>query len=175
MLFLLDGSDTSFDGLSNAIAFCKRFNKELTVLHAFNEDLKKYSRHIKIVLKKAQEERPDFKFEQVFQEKDLLEAVKERENNYDWIIVNKNGYRGSINKQRFVGSNTSKVIEEVNCNLILFAWSIFYHWQRNYAQCIVYRSMIASILLETHSYPKLMGLRHIGHYFLCWIHSKRHL
>lgn len=75
---MLDGSDSSFDGLNNAIAFCKRFGKELTVLHTFNEDLKKYSKHIKIVLKKTQEERLDFKFEQLFLEKDLLEAVKEK-------------------------------------------------------------------------------------------------
>ena len=78
VLFLLDGSETSFEGLYNVIAFCKRFFKELTVLHAFNEDLKKNSKHIKILLKKVQEERSDFKFEQLFEEKALLTAVKER-------------------------------------------------------------------------------------------------
>ena len=61
------------------------------------------------------------KWEQVFEEKPLLDAIKEREGQYDWIVMNKNGYRGSVNKQRFVGSNTSRVIAEINCNLIIFA------------------------------------------------------
>lgn len=67
VLFLLDGSETSVEGLYNAIAFCKRFNKELTILHAFNEDLRRHSKHIKLVLKRVQEERSDFKWEQLFE------------------------------------------------------------------------------------------------------------
>lgn len=54
VLFLLDGSETSFEGLSIALSFCKRFGKELTVLHTFNEDLRKFSKHVKILLKNAQ-------------------------------------------------------------------------------------------------------------------------
>lgn len=46
--------------------------------------------------------------------------MKEREESYDWVIMNKNGYRGSINKQRFVGSNTSLILEEGSSNLIIF-------------------------------------------------------
>ena len=62
VLFLLDGSDTSFDGLSNTLDFCKRFNKELTVLHTFNPDLKKYSKHIKLQMKSVEEDRRDMKW-----------------------------------------------------------------------------------------------------------------
>lgn len=72
-------------------------------------------------MKCAQEDRKDMKWETVYEEKPLLTAVKEREGCFDWIAMNKNGYRGSINKQRFVGSNTSKVLAEINCNLIIFA------------------------------------------------------
>ena len=54
VLFLLDGSEISFEGLTNAIAFCKRFNKSLTVLHAYNSDLAGYAKHVKLLLRKAQ-------------------------------------------------------------------------------------------------------------------------
>jgi len=55
----------------------------------------------------------------VFEEKPLLDAVLAREGTYDWIILNKNGYRGSINKLKFIGSNTSSILENVNNNLII--------------------------------------------------------
>ena len=90
-------------------------------MHAFNEDQRRHSKHIRLCLKRAQEDRLDFKWHQLWEEKDLLEAVTERQQAYDWVLLNKNGYRGSINKQRFVGSNTSRVLEQVDCNLIIFA------------------------------------------------------
>jgi nucleotide-binding universal stress UspA family protein len=121
VLFLLDGSETSLDGLSSALDFCKRFSKELMVLHTFNQDLRKHCRHIKLLLRGVQEERKDMKWEQVFEERPLLQAVQERAGSFDWVILNKNGFRGSINKQRFVGSNTSAILEQVDCNLIIFA------------------------------------------------------
>lgn len=54
VLFLLDGSEISFEGLNVALAFCKRFSKELTVLHTFNEDLRKHSKYVKTLIKQAQ-------------------------------------------------------------------------------------------------------------------------
>lgn len=73
---MLDGSEISFEGLTNAIAFSKRFNKGLTVLHAYNSDLAPYAKHIKLQLRKAQEDRPDFKFEVLLEEADLLSSLQ---------------------------------------------------------------------------------------------------
>jgi len=33
--------------------------------------------------------------------------------------MNRNGYRGSINKLKFIGSNTSAVLQNINSNLII--------------------------------------------------------
>jgi nucleotide-binding universal stress UspA family protein len=49
----------------------------------------------------------------------LVDWVKEHQDEFEWVIVTSNGYRGEITKMRFVGSTTSKILEEVDCNLFL--------------------------------------------------------
>ena len=46
------------------------------MLHAFNADLKKYSKHVKLQLKSVEEERKDMKWEVLLEERSLLDAVK---------------------------------------------------------------------------------------------------
>lgn len=65
VLFLLDGSETNFEGLASAVEFCKLFGKQLTVLHTFNQDLRKHSKHVRMQLKG--EERKDCKWETIFE------------------------------------------------------------------------------------------------------------
>lgn len=38
---------------------------------------------------------------------------------FDWLVMNRNGYRGSVNKQKFVGHNTSEVLEKIDANLVI--------------------------------------------------------
>lgn len=90
----------------------------MTVLHTYNADLKKHSKHIRIQLKDLQEHH-HAKFNIVVEEIPLIAALQEKAASFDWVILNKNGYRGSINKARFVGSNASQVVESIEANLIL--------------------------------------------------------
>jgi hypothetical protein len=57
------------------------------------------------------------------EQRPLLETLQEKQSSFDWIIMNKNGYRGSINKMRFIGSNTSTILESVDNNLIILNWN----------------------------------------------------
>ena len=41
-----------------------------------------------------QENTKDIKFEIIVQNTNMIEYLKERSKNYDWIMVTKNGYRG---------------------------------------------------------------------------------
>lgn len=90
------------------------------MLHIYNSDLAPYAKHVKLILRKVQEERPDYKFEVLLEEGDLLTSVKNRIDDFEWVLLNKNGQRGSTSKQRFVGSKASLILEQVDCNLILF-------------------------------------------------------
>ena len=89
------------------------------MLHTYNEDLRKHSRHIKLQLKGVQEAHKDWRFEQCFEEEALIDVLQRMQGNFDWIVMNRNGYRGSINKQKYVGHHTSEVLERVNNNLII--------------------------------------------------------
>ena len=65
ILFLLDGSTISLEGLQTAMAFSRLTGKQLTVLHAFNEDQRANCKFVKNQLKAVQEANKDCKFEQM--------------------------------------------------------------------------------------------------------------
>ena len=53
------------------------------------------------------------------EEGNLTECLKEKHINYDWIIMNRNGYRGEISKSSFIGSKTTEVLTNIEANLII--------------------------------------------------------
>ena len=41
---------------------------------------------------------------------DLIDWIKQSENELDWIIITSNGYRGEIIKMRFIGQTATKIL-----------------------------------------------------------------
>ena len=68
---------------------------------------KNYSKQIRNTLKELQGDYKDLKMEIVVEEGSLGEYLKEKGDNFDWIILNRNGYRGEISNSVFVGSKTT--------------------------------------------------------------------
>ena len=53
----------------------------------------------------------DLKFDFVVEESmDLIDWIKQSENELDWVIITSNGYRGEISKMRFVGQTATRIL-----------------------------------------------------------------
>ena len=101
--------------------FCRKFSLLLTVFHAYNQDTKEYSKRIKTWLKAFQQSEKSVKIEPVLAETDIISYLCEKQTQYDWIILNKNGYRGEISNKVYVGPTASTIITAVSTNMIILA------------------------------------------------------
>ena len=84
--------------------------KKLVVLHTFNEDQRGHCKHVKLLMRGVQEANKDFKIEQLWEENSLMEVLNRIEAEFDWIFLTRNGFRGSVTKQKFVGHHATEVL-----------------------------------------------------------------
>ena len=101
------------------MSFSKKFDYALTILHVYSSATKNYSKQVKNYLKNAQSEYKNMNIEVIVEEGNLKESLCEKCNKHDWIIMNRNGYRGEISNKMYVGSKTTQVLTEIEANLII--------------------------------------------------------
>ena len=104
------------------MAFSKKFDQNLTILHVYSSATKNYSKQIKNYLKNVQAEYKNINIDVIVEEGSLKESLCEKCCKYDWIIMNRNGYRGEISNKIYVGSKTTEVLTEIESNLIILNW-----------------------------------------------------
>lgn len=66
----------------------------LTIFHASNPDLRKHSKQVKNLLKTETSGVKGLEISIVCEEVELIDYLEEHSGEYDWVIINKNGYRG---------------------------------------------------------------------------------